>query len=75
MLDPPTFQTRGFDTMTKNEGTVDRSIRVLAGLALIALTLTGNIGMWGWLGVVPIVTGLIGWCPAYTLLGIKTCKG
>ena len=60
-------------TMKTNEGTLDRALRVLAGLVLIALTLTGTIGAWGWIGVVPIATGLIGWCPAYTLLGINTC--
>jgi hypothetical protein len=59
--------------MKTNEGTIDRAVRVLAGLVLIALTLTGTIGVWGWIGVVPIATGLIGWCPAYTLLGINTC--
>jgi hypothetical protein len=59
--------------MKTNEGTLDRALRVLAGLVLIALTLTGTIGMWGWIGLVPIATGLIGWCPAYTLLGINTC--
>jgi Protein of unknown function (DUF2892) len=59
--------------MKTNEGTIDRVLRVLAGLVLIALTLTGTIGVWGWIGVVPIATGLIGWCPAYTLLGINTC--
>jgi hypothetical protein len=60
--------------MTKNEGGLDRGIRVIAGLALIALTLTGQIGAWGWIGVVPLLTGLIGWCPAYSLFGLKTCK-
>ncbi|HMO49175.1 MAG TPA: DUF2892 domain-containing protein [Rubrivivax sp.] len=59
--------------MKTNEGTIDRVLRVLAGLILIALTLTGTIGAWGWIGVLPIVTGLAGWCPAYSLLGIKTC--
>jgi hypothetical protein len=60
--------------MTKNEGGLDRGIRVLAGLALIALTLTGQIGAWGWIGALPLLTGLIGWCPAYSLIGLKTCK-
>jgi hypothetical protein len=60
-------------TMKTNEGTLDRALRVLAGLVLIALTLTGTIGVWGWIGIVPIATGLMGWCPAYTLLGINTC--
>jgi hypothetical protein len=59
--------------MTTNEGTLDRALRVIAGLVLIALTLTGSIGLWGWTGLLPIATGLIGWCPAYTLLGINTC--
>ncbi|HRH89701.1 MAG TPA: DUF2892 domain-containing protein [Rubrivivax sp.] len=59
--------------MKTNEGTIDRVLRVLVGLVLIGLTLAGTIGAWGWIGVLPIVTGLIGWCPAYTLLGIGTC--
>ena len=60
--------------MKTNEGTLDRALRVLLGLVLIALTLTGTIGIWGWIGLVPIVTGLAGWCPAYTLVGINTCS-
>ncbi|MEZ5583654.1 MAG: DUF2892 domain-containing protein [Candidatus Competibacteraceae bacterium] len=60
--------------MQKNTGTLDRSLRIVAGLALIALTTTGTVGPWGWIGVVPLVTGLAGWCPAYRLFGIKTCK-
>lgn len=60
--------------MTTNAGTIDRALRVVAGLALIALTALGTIGHWGWIGVVPLATGVIGWCPAYSLLGIKTCK-
>jgi hypothetical protein len=59
--------------MDKNVGGVDKIIRIVAGAALIGLTLAGIIGVWGWIGVVPLVTGLMGWCPAYTLLGIKTC--
>ncbi len=59
--------------MKTNEGTIDRALRVIAGLVLIALAATGTIGVWGWIGIVPIATGLIGWCPAYTLLGINTC--
>jgi len=59
--------------MKTNEGSIDRALRVITGLVLIALTLTGTIGVWGWIGVVPIFTGLFGWCPAYTLLGINTC--
>lgn len=59
--------------MKTNEGGIDRILRVVAGLALIGLTLNGNIGVWGWLGVVPLATGALGWCPAYSLLGINTC--
>lgn len=59
--------------MKINEGGIDRVLRILAGLVLIALAWTGTIGVWGWIGVVPLATGLIGWCPAYTLLGINTC--
>lgn len=60
--------------MKINEGGVDRILRIIAGLALIGLTLAGQIGVWGWIGVVPLATGLIGWCPAYTIFGISTCK-
>jgi hypothetical protein len=60
--------------MTRNEGTLDRMLRVLLGLALIGLTVTGNIGAWGWVGVVPLLTAAIGWCPLYSMLGINTCK-
>lgn len=60
--------------MTKNTGTLDRGLRVAAGLALVALAATGTVGVWGWIGVVPLATAAIGWCPAYTLLGIRTCS-
>lgn len=59
--------------MKSNAGSIDRILRIVAGLALLGLTLTGNIGVWGWIGVVPLATGAIGWCPAYTLLGVNTC--
>lgn len=59
--------------MNKNVGGIDKIMRIVAGAALIGLTLSGVIGVWGWIGVMPLVTGLMGWCPAYTLLGIKTC--
>lgn len=59
--------------MKVNEGTVDRALRVLAGLVLIGLAASGTVGMWGWIGVVPLATGLIGFCPAYTILGLSTC--
>lgn len=59
--------------MTVNVGTVDRTIRIVVGIALIALTLTGTIGVWGYIGIVPILTGLFRTCPAYSLLGVNTC--
>ena len=60
--------------MKSNVGSIERIIRILVGLALIGLTLTGSIGLWGWIGVLPLATGLIGWCPPYAMLGISTCK-
>lgn len=60
--------------MKTNEGTLDRSVRIIAGLLLIALAATGAVGVWGWIGVVPLVTGVLGWCPLYTVLGINTCR-
>jgi hypothetical protein len=59
--------------MKTNEGGVDRILRIVAGLALLGLTLTGNIGVWGWIGVVPLATGVVGMCPLYSLLGLNTC--
>lgn len=59
--------------MLKNVGGMDRVLRVVVGLALIVMAVTGTIGVWGWIGVVPLVTGLAGWCPAYRLLGMSTC--
>lgn len=57
----------------KNVGGLDRGLRIIVGLVLIALAATGTVGWWGWLGVVPLLTGLIGGCPAYSLLGVNTC--
>ena len=59
--------------MKTNEGTLDRALRVVAGLALIGLAATGSVGAWGYLGVVPLLTGAVGYCPLYTVLGINTC--
>ncbi|MDG4596776.1 MAG: DUF2892 domain-containing protein [Candidatus Contendobacter sp.] len=56
-----------------NVGSTDKIIRLAVGALLILLALFGVIGWWGWIGVVLIATALINWCPAYTLLGIKTC--
>ena len=56
-----------------NEGTLDRALRVIAGLVLISLVFVGPKVIWGWLGLVPLITGLAGTCPVYSLLGINTC--
>ena len=58
--------------MKLNVGGIDRALRVVAGLVLIGLTLAGMIGVWGWIGVVPLATGLFSFCPLYTLLGVNT---
>jgi hypothetical protein len=59
--------------MKVNEGTIDRALRVIAGLVLIGLAASGTIGVWGWIGVVPLLTGLFGFCPAYAIFGLSTC--
>lgn len=59
--------------MKTNSGGIDRTLRITVGLILIGLAATGTVGWWGWLGVVPLATGAIGWCPAYRFLGINTC--
>ena len=59
--------------MKSNVGGIDRILRIAIGLVLIGLTVTGTIGVWGWLGLVPLATGLIGWCPPYALFGWNTC--
>lgn len=59
--------------MTKNMGTIDRTVRIIAGAGLIAVAITG-VSPWGWVGILPLATGLMGICPAYNLFGIKTCE-
>ena len=59
--------------MTANVGGIDRILRIVAGLALIALAATGLVGAWGYLGVIVLATGVFSFCGAYTLLGINTC--
>jgi Protein of unknown function (DUF2892) len=59
--------------MNINVGSMDRILRIVAGLVLIALAATGTVGPWGYIGVVPLLTGLFRFCPAYTLLGMNTC--
>lgn len=60
--------------MIQNVGSVDRVIRILAGVALIAASLLGYIGAWGWIGIVPLATGLFRVCPAYLPFGLSTCS-
>lgn len=60
--------------MKANVGGVDRVLRIVLGLVLLGLAATGTIGWWGWLGIVPLATGLVGWCPPYAIFGISTCK-
>jgi len=59
--------------MKTNVGGIDRILRIVVGLLLIALTLTGTIGVWGWIGVVPLATAAFGFCPLYTVLGFSSC--
>lgn len=56
-----------------NEGGIDRLVRVVVGLVLIALVFVGPQTAWGWLGIVPLTTGLVGFCPVYRLFGLNTC--
>lgn len=60
--------------MARNEGTLDRALRVIVGLLLISLVFVGPQTPWGWVGLVPLLTGLVGMCPLYSILGINTCK-
>jgi hypothetical protein len=73
-LMPVTFRRRQRETvMGKNVGTIDRTLRIVVGLVLIALVFVGPQTPWGWIGIVPLATALIGWCPAYRLIGMNTC--
>jgi len=60
--------------MSINEGGLDRVLRVIAGLGIISLAFVGPQTPWAWLGLVPLLTGLVGFCPAYALFGIRTCE-
>ena len=59
--------------MSRNEGTLDRTLRIVLGLVLLSLVFIGPKTMWGLIGIVPLVTGLVGVCPLYSVLGIRTC--
>lgn len=59
--------------MKSNVGGIDRIARIVIGLVLLGLAATGTVGWWGWLGIVPLATGAIGWCPPYALFGFNTC--
>jgi len=60
--------------MKSNVGGIDRILRIVIGLVLIALTVMGVLPVWGWIGVVPLATGAIGWCPPYAIFGWNTCS-
>ena len=60
--------------MKQNIGNAERAIRAIVGIGLISLVFVGPQTVWGWIGVIPLATAIIGWCPPYALLGINTCK-
>jgi hypothetical protein len=60
--------------MKQNVHNIERVVRVIVGLAIISLVFIGPQSAWGWVGAIPLATGIIGWCPPYALLGISTCK-
>jgi len=60
--------------MKKNVGGVERAVRIIAGIAVLSLAFVGPKSAWAYLGIVPLATGFVGWCPPYALFGISTCK-
>jgi hypothetical protein len=60
--------------MRRNIASWDRTIRIVVGLLIVSLAFIGPKTPWAYLGIVPLATGIIGWCPPYALLGIKTCR-
>lgn len=60
--------------MKLNVGGIDRILRIVIGLVLVGLAATGTVGWWGWLGIIPLATGAIGWCPPYAMFGWNTCS-
>lgn len=73
-LSPPAFPSPEYPMFKTNEGTIDRVLRIAVGLGLIAIVFVGPRTPWGWLGIVPLATGLLGSCPLYSVLGISTCR-
>ncbi|WP_188258963.1 YgaP family membrane protein [Azospirillum tabaci] len=59
--------------MPINVGTIDRALRAIVGFVLIALVFVGPQSPWGWIGLVPLLTAVVGFCPAYTLFGVRSC--
>lgn len=59
--------------MSANVGGIDKILRIVVGLILLSLVFVGPRTAWGWIGIVPLATGLINWCPLYSLLGFTTC--
>ena len=62
------------DTMKQNVHNIERVVRVIVGLAIISLVFVGPESAWGWVGLIPLATGVIGWCPPYALFGFSTCR-
>lgn len=60
--------------MKKNVGSIERTIRIILGLGILSLAFVGPESPWAYLGIVPLATGLVGWCPPYALFGFSTCK-
>lgn len=58
----------------RNVGSIDRALRIVVGIVLLSLVFYGPESAWGWIGLVPLITGLIGNCPAYAIFGLSTCK-
>lgn len=59
--------------MKANVGGIDKILRIVIGIVLMSLSALGIVGVWGWIGIVPLLTGIFGWCPLYPLFGINSC--
>lgn len=67
------MQSEGEHVMKANVGGIDKWARITIGALLVILALTGTIGLWGYLGLIPLLTGVLNYCPAYQVFGIRTC--